>query len=463
MIGIPSQIHHSTIKQSILRLTRFLALPILFGVFIWPFPQGALAEEPWVLSDDQRRAFLHYYSPIILKRADENNRGGKFRGHDWITNFNFDRDGNFANNRRNWNKEKFEFIDQNAHQDWQIRPTLYTAVIEFMKEEQKSLILLYHVYHAMQGCLYSLCKNEDVHDWERIELRLDNIDRQGPNHGETIRYHVLTAHSKHTGRLAGHSDLHYVDNFETPQHIEGQHLLVWQAKWRGGIGPRKAELRFVEEGLDAFYHKKAKIEVSGHKRDKPFHYIFVDQDAIGTPDFLKALPLTQENASSLASGKDDDRVVKTKRTKRITYELQDLADVFPTHWVHANGPDTNTNWTGKTTSVALDQELTSTITGTSITVPVGVQKFLGGSLDGDDQGERKGYPEKHWFWGTYFWGKDKNFTDEAYDDRNQVWPQHDYFAHIGGQSFDPGGWLPEGWHLAENGGFDGRWTPLFSD
>ncbi len=463
MTGIPSQNNDSSVQQSIFRVTRLLALTIIFGIYTWPFPQYALAEEPWSLSNDQRRAFLHYYSPIILKRADENKEKGKILGHDWITNFNFDRDGNFANNRRNWKKEKYKFIDQDAHENWQIRPTLYTAVIEFMNEGQKSLILLYHVYHAMQGCLTKACINEDIHDWERIELRLDNIDPKGPNHGETIRYHVLTAHSKHTGRLGGHQDLHYVDNLETPQTIAGKHLLVWQAKWRGGLGARKGELRFVEEGLDAFYHKRAKVDVSGYQWEKPFHYIFVNQDAIGTPDFLKALPLTQENANSLASGKDDDKVVDTEDTKRIKYELQDLADVFPTHWVHANGPDTNTNWTGKTTAVALEEELMSTITGTPITVPVGVQKFLGRSLDRDDQGKRKGYPEKHWFWGTYFWGKDKSFTDKAYKDRNQVWRQHDYFAHLGGESFDPGGWLPHGWHLEKNGGFDGRWIPLFSD
>ncbi len=454
-------------RDSFFLLTKSLALAILFGLFTWPSPQWVSAEEPWVLTNDQRRAFLHYYSPIILKRGDENGKKGKLRGHDWITNFNYDRDGNFANNLKNWKKKKHKFIDQEAHQDWQIRPTLYTAAIEFMSHGQKSLILLYHVYHAMQGCLTAACKNEDIHDWERIEIRLDNIHPNGPNHDETIRYYVLTAHSEHTGRLGSHEDLHFVDNFETPQTIAGKHLLIWQAKWRGGIGARKGELRFVEEALDAFYKKKAKVNVSRYPFPKPFHYIFVDQDAGGVQDFLKALPLTQENANALASGKDDDEVVRTKKTKRITYELQDLADVFPTHWVHANGPDTNVNWARKITSIALEHELTSTITGTSITVPVGIQKFFRQSRMGDGLGIRKGYPQKHWFWGTYVWGKKnslkkKSLTDNAYNERNQVWPQHDYFAHVGG-GIETGDWLPKGWHLAENGGFDGRWIPLFPD
>ena len=274
---------------------------------------------------------------------------------------------------------------------------------------------------------------------------------------------MLTAHKKHTGRIGGHGDLHYVDNFETPQTIAGKHLLVWQAKWHGVIGSRKGELRFVEEGLDAFYRKKAKVDVSGYELEKPFHYIFVDQDAIGTPKFLKALPITPENAQKLASGKDRRRVIRTKKTKRITYELQDLADVFPTYWVDANGPGMNTNWTGKKTSITIEQEITSNITGTPITVPVGVQKFLRSSKDSTRDGQRQGYPQKHWFWGTYLWGKKGNWIDEAYKARKEVWAQHDYFAHVGGTHLDPGGWLPQGWHLAENGGFDGRWVSLFPD
>jgi hypothetical protein len=47
----------------------------------------------------RRCAYLDYYAPIILKRADENNNK---QGRDWITNFDFDQDGNFSNNRVNW-------------------------------------------------------------------------------------------------------------------------------------------------------------------------------------------------------------------------------------------------------------------------------------------------------------------------------------------------------------------------
>ena len=174
------QMYSSNAQHFLLNFMKSLILIMLFGMYGWSSPQGALAEEPWVLSNDQRRAFLHYYSPIILKRADEDKGEGKHIGHDWITNFDYDRDGKFSNNRKNWKREKFKFINKTAYQDWQIRPTLYTAAIEFMNDGQKSLILLYHVYHAMQGCILPSCKFEDIHDWERIELRLDGIHPNGP-------------------------------------------------------------------------------------------------------------------------------------------------------------------------------------------------------------------------------------------------------------------------------------------
>ncbi|GJL56641.1 MAG: hypothetical protein NPIRA02_37730 [Nitrospirales bacterium] len=447
----------------------------ILTVGMFTFADSAFSNQntSWILSDDQRRAFLHYYSPIILKRADENKIKGKTRGHDWITNFNFDQDGNFSNNRKNWEKEKRKFIDRKGHANWKIQPTLYTAAIEFMQNDQKSLILLYHVYHAMQGCQkleQVICKNEDIHDWERIEIRLNHVTDTGPGQGEAIGYYVLTAHSKHTGRLGGHPDLHYLENMNTPQSLAGKHLFIWQAKWRGSTGPRKGELRFVEDDLDEFLNGRAKVDISGHD-DKPFHYVFVDRDAKDATAFWNAQHITAENAANLASGKDDDKVIKTKKTKRITYELQDLADVFPTHWIHANGTESNIHWTGTPVHIELAEPIQSSITGTTIKVPAGLQDFYQRSLDGSEEGERTGYPRKHWFWGTYFWGNKGKWTRDAYEARGEVWNQHDYFAHEGSDNLrskpspehEVGEWLPEGWHKAENGGFDGRWVPLFSE
>ena len=445
----------------------------IFCLAFCSIPDAAFSasSNTWVLTNDHRRAFLHYYSPVILKRAEENKNDGKNRGHDWITSFNFDKDGNFSNNRRNWEKEKHKFIDHKDHMNWKIRPTLYTAIIEFMQEGDKSLILLYHVYHALQGCQKLLiCINADIHDWERMEIRIDHVKKAGPGHGEKIGYYVLTSHSKHTGRLGGHSDLHYLDNLETSRPLTGQHLLVWQAEWRGWTGPRKGELRFVEDGLNAFLQGKAKVDISGYD-DKPFHYVFVNQDAKDATAFWDAKTISYENASTMASGKDDDRIIPTSRTKRITYELQDLADVFPTHWIHANGQNTNINWGGEVINIELVQHIQSVITGNPITIPSGIHSFYKRSRDGKDKGKRSGYPQKHWFWGTYYWGHKGSWTREAYHNRGNVWRQYDYFAHDGGKNIgrvllpemEKGRWLPEGWHKAENGGFDGRWVQLFPD
>ena len=60
---------------------------------------GEAQAQSWNLTLAQRQAYLNYYAPVILKRGDENN--GK-QGRDWLTNFDFDRDGNFSNNRLNW-------------------------------------------------------------------------------------------------------------------------------------------------------------------------------------------------------------------------------------------------------------------------------------------------------------------------------------------------------------------------
>ena len=112
----------------------------------------------WTLSDAERRAYLEYYSPIVFKRSNED--GHDQRGLDLVTNFDFDQDYRFSNNKRNW-EQVYRYIE--GHRDvehWRIRPTLYTALIEFMEpDETKSILLLYHIYHAKQI--------GSIHDWER--------------------------------------------------------------------------------------------------------------------------------------------------------------------------------------------------------------------------------------------------------------------------------------------------------
>ena len=62
-------------------------------------PMRAAHAQAWLLTQAERKAYLQYYAPVILQRAEE---GSSKKGRDWIANYDFDRDGNFANNRYTW-------------------------------------------------------------------------------------------------------------------------------------------------------------------------------------------------------------------------------------------------------------------------------------------------------------------------------------------------------------------------
>jgi hypothetical protein len=68
-----------------------IALLVLFGLTFVGTEQAHA--QAWSLTKAQRQAYLNYYAPVILKRGDEND--GK-QGRDWITNFDFDQDGDFS-------------------------------------------------------------------------------------------------------------------------------------------------------------------------------------------------------------------------------------------------------------------------------------------------------------------------------------------------------------------------------
>jgi len=91
------------------------------------------------LSHEQIRSYLHYYSPVIFKQANEYDDNHK--GHDWITNFNYDQDNYLANNKENWSDELKKYVNQGEHPDWQIRPTLYSAAILFTIIPSKPIVL----------------------------------------------------------------------------------------------------------------------------------------------------------------------------------------------------------------------------------------------------------------------------------------------------------------------------------
>lgn len=118
---------------------------------------------------------------MILKRGDENN--GK-AGRDWITSYDFHQDGNYSDNRVDWkNVDKYVAAaatgSTGTYDRWRIRPTLYSAAIEFMDGGQKSLVLLFHVYNAADK------EGSDIHDWERVEIIVRNVSGT-PGAGETV-------------------------------------------------------------------------------------------------------------------------------------------------------------------------------------------------------------------------------------------------------------------------------------
>ncbi|MBL4844909.1 MAG: hypothetical protein JKY65_05225 [Planctomycetes bacterium] len=396
--------------------------------------------EPWVLSNESRRAFLRHYAPVIFKQADE--RAPKHAGHDWITNFFFDGDRNLANNKKSWSRDLVRWIAGDPKTaSWSLRPTLYTALIEFGSPDEKSLVLLYHVYHTKQ--------RGSIHDWERVELRLDGV-QPTPGHGERVAYAVVTEHSTHhpaaTETLA----------------VPGP-LWLWQAPWSGKTGPRKAELRYVRRTRGPakarehtprrdFFSPGAKQEARVEVEElgpRPVHYVF---SLGGRRGFPSLAALTNRTGESLTAG--TDQPVPLRAVKFIEYELQDLADVLPTHLDPVS-------WKGE-----LQISLSSAVLNEdgSQAIPPGPTRFLFRARDEQDEDEkRKGYPRKHWFWGTYDLGG-AGWTSEWIKSVGEPLPQHDYFAHTGlpGRA---GVWLRdrEGWWRAERGGFDGRWVALFAD
>jgi hypothetical protein len=403
------------------------------------------------LSNDDRRAFLKYYSPVIFKNAHEYD--GDHLGYDWLTNFYFDGDQDLTNNKANWSEELDHFIDKSAHANWKIRPTLYTSIIEFYDYSlnTKSVILLYHVYHAKQ--------RGSIHDWERIEIRVDGING-APGNGEEINYVVITRHELHNAREYPNEDLNFMET------ASGKHVMIWQADWDLGITLGTAELHFVEDSWSTINSRKqsngtAKVDIND-SGDNYFHYVFVDENDASAVTYWGAQHLTQANAATLASGKSQGDKITFGQAKNITYELQDIADIIPTHL-------SNTNWT-KLKQVQLADPVRSE--SGAIEVPAGIQNFYYESLDSQDDGEdRDGFIRKHWFWGVYYYGDE---GDYFYDQLNpEPWAQHQYFAHNGTRGnatvadelANRGVFLGKGTYAnwLTDGGFDGRWVQLFQD
>jgi hypothetical protein len=379
---------------------------------------------PRLLSDDARRAFLEAYAPVILKAADE--RALKHAGQDLLTNFFFDGDRDLSNNKARWSRELRRWLAGDAAQaNWSLRPTLYTALIELRDAEGgKSLVLLYHLYHAKQ--------QGSIHDWERVELRLDGV-ADAPGRGERVTYAVVTEHSIHR---------------RVPPPRPGARLVIWQAPWTKRGPGRKSELRATTSDPSQLSPQApAQVEVKGLGL-QPFHYVFAPAGVsfLGRP----GATLSQDSARQQVALREPPRA---RGVRVLSYELQDLADILPTHLDPRSWRD----------EVRVSLETPVRDAEGRVTIPAGETAFLFRARDAQDPDEeRKGYPWKHWFWGTYALDG-RGWTREWVEARSPLL-QHDYFAHDGGPQRS-GAWLrhEDGWWRASQGGWDGRWQALFPD
>lgn len=448
------------------------------------------------LTDNQRRAYLNYYAPVIMKRG---NGDSGDRGRDWITNFDYDRDGNYSNNARNYRDNISAYItnaqlNQNIpkFEKWKIRPTLYTFLIEYQVGTRKDLVLQYHIYNATTESRFG---SDKIHDWERVEIRIKGASGT-PGTFEAVDFIVLTNHSRHIVREGTDRDVNFMST------ATGKHVLVWQAEWSGRKGAAHGnELRFVQNSYaqiasERTLNKDAEVDVTSKDHDKCVHYVYVPDGSSNAVTTWGAQSITSNNAHTLYSGYDNENTAKWSGVERITYELQDIADISPSHW-------RNNKWQNRwkdDTTIKIRIVTPMILEQAEFKVPTnGIQDFFVETDDQENLDSRKGYFDKNWFFGTYtmydkacnasfscsdgeafqdlsFDGRtfDNNFRtrDQANNDNNFShginWYQHDYFAHTGKRlesivSKEDGVWLTGDWYKASKGGFDGRWIQLFDD
>lgn len=448
--------------------------------------QEAHAVAP-LLTNTQRQAYLNYYAPVIFKRGNENNAQ---EGRDWLTNYDFDQDRNYATNRVNWLKVN-QYVAASAakattspYAQWRIRPTLYTSLIEYMNGTTKSLVLLYHVYNAADK------EGSEIHDWERIEIVVRNVTGTPGASGEYVNTSTITHHGEDIIRKRGDFGFNFMNT------ATGRHLMIWQADEAGDVTATHAhELRYSNDTYSALISQpstnQAEVEISGKDSDKNVHYIFVPQSSSAAVSAWGAKPLNFSNASTLYTGYDNEQTIAWYQAKRLTYELQDLADITLSHW--SGNPTWSTHWLSSTAGDIVLESPVVNETG-AIDVPVGRQRFYTRARDNgksDLDGSRNGQLLKDWFYGAYSAEADEDWpstsddfeayegvgTDNSswtrqmasgrYDSPNSYWWQHDYFVHDGTVDTDSteenGDWLRGAWYTAANGGFDGRWVQLFDD
>lgn len=477
------------------RRTRGIAISLVVLFFSFFFSSAASADANTPLGAEAKRRYLRFYAPLILKEAQES---GRNPGADLITNFDFDRNGIFKDNGKAWTANIGLYSARPDHADvvrWKIRPTLYSAAIEFKEGGSKSLILIYHVYHALEG--------GSLHDWERVEIRINDVTGTPGASPEKVRYVVYTEHTIHAV-IADPKESAF-----TPKTATGKHILIWQARWiNHNDKPDKNNLLAVTDSWTTLKSAvdcvsgvcPAVVGVSGGYGRQPVHYVFVPQDDPEQVDFWNATAITAGNATDSASGQTS--AVNWPNVKRITYELQDLADIMATHAdipkcdsklkpITENGwKPWDSHWkSSDNTAIMMDSAMKSE-DGSLLLVPASADCTNDAAVifhrySKSDPDGAQGYPHKHWFWGSYKMnGEGSDMDEKAFNGGamaggnsatnpqsrlckpgyKKYWCQHDYYAHTGNTSNTTHGkWLPVGWHTAAQGGSDGRWIQLFPD
>jgi len=465
---------------------RILAVAILTLVGLSATETQASAQA-WTLTKAQRQAYLNYYAPVILKRGNEHSGN---EGRDWLTNFDFDQDGDFSTNRVNWLKIN-QYVAASAYgpsvyDRWRIRPTLYTSLLEYMQRTSKSLVLLYHIYNAADK------SGSQIHDWERVEIVVRGIGGTPGAGGEYVSNVTDTHHHDHIMRRSYDSGLNFMPT------ATGKHVMIWQAD-EGDAGTLSCdtnghELRFVNNpyswiaGQASSSTAYAEVNISGRDSKKNVNYVFVPEGSPSAVSAWKAQRLSYATASALASRMDGTS--RWSQVKRITYELQDLADIIPTHWQYNPW---QVHWlSGESVDILLESPIVNE--AGQIEVNAGLQRFYTKSRDAgasDLTDGREGIPSKGWLFGDYSaeldedcpsgsddfqafegvgtdsYGRSRGAASGYYNSHGSYWWQHDFFVHSGAivdaSSREAGSWLVGAWYTAANGGFDGRWVQLFDD
>jgi hypothetical protein len=470
-------------------VTGRVLLIVLFTLLGFCFTEAQASAQSWSLTTAQRRAYLYYYAPIIMKRADESSTTA---GLDWVTNFDFDRDGNFSNNRMNWlNVNQYANAaasGSTAYSQWRIRPTLYSALIEYMEGGSKSVVLLFHVYNAQDK------EGDEIHDWERVEIEVRGVTGTPGGSGELVNHVTVTHHHDHIMRRSTDTQLNFM------QTATGKHVMIWQADQKDNSGLSDLcdtyghELRFVKNSYSTIASRAsvstndAEVNVSGKDSAKDVNYVFVPEASTAAASAWNAQAINYSNASSLASRLDG--TPRWSQVKRITYELQDLADIIPTHWQ-------NSAWyihwlADEWEDIRLESPIVNEAGQAEVTA--GLQRFYTKSRDAGLSGltdGREGIPEKDWLYGAYSaeldedcpsgsddfeafagrgtdsYGRTRGAASGDYASHGSYWWQHDFFVHSGAivdaDTAEAGKWLTGTWYAAASGGFDGRWVQLFDD